>query len=84
MVWGVGSSVVRESGRKKCSVMRVLPLSEPERERRDVTTPTSHLMGERGWGGGGVLAPLLLLYKKPSLRIRHHKLTTHTHTHAQI
>lgn len=36
-------------------------------------------------GGGEVLAPLLLLYKKPSLRIRRHK--THrtcirTHTRA--
>lgn len=29
----VGSSVVQESGRKKCNVMRVLPLSEPEREK---------------------------------------------------
>lgn len=87
LVWGgggwVGSSAIRESGRKKCSVMRVLPLSEPEREKGRNHTNLS-LDGGEGTGRRGVLAPLLLLYKKPSLRIRHHKLTTHTHTHTQI
>lgn len=29
----VGSSVVQESDRKECNVMRVLPLSELEREK---------------------------------------------------
>lgn len=51
----VGSSVVQESGRKKCNVMRVLPLSESERERRGRNHTNLSLDGgaERGEREGG-------------------------------
>lgn len=57
--------------------MSVLPLSVLERWRRDVITPTSHLVRVQD---GEVVAQPLLLYKKPSLTIQLYKLTTHTYT----
>lgn len=86
LVWGGGvESVPRRFGRvvERNAVWWESFLWVSRRERRDVTTPTSHLMGERGRGGGGCWLRCYCCIKSQAWESGTTN-SPHTHTHTQI